>query len=298
MATGDLIEAPYEVELRGHRFAAGIGIPLTSAPEGLGNAEQRVEDVDRPLEHGAYTGRAFYGRRTLILNYAILGDDVDDAMAKYLGELAAVYQPLDLEVDGTDTELAIRIGSRTYVLRGRPGRLGDPDLTLLPKGAALEAVGEFVATDPRIYDALERSGDTGLGAIVGGLDVPHGFPHGFGAAEGSTIEAVNDGNFPTPAVIRFTADLGGGGLTNPRVELLDTGQTIEVIIELAEGDFLELDLLERTATLNGTVSRSNLIRRPGASWFKLAPGTNELRFTAGGGSGTMLVTWRDAYTFG
>lgn len=296
MATGDLIEAPYEVELRGRRFAAVLGFPLTGPPEGLGGAEQRVEDVDRPLEHGAYTGVAFYGRRTLLLNYAILGDSVDDALAKYLGELAAVYQPLDLEVDGTDTELAIRIGSRTYVLRGRPGRLGDPDLTLLPNGAALEAVGEFVATDPRVYDALERSDDTGLGAVAGGLALPMGFPHGFGVAEGSSITATNDGNFPTPAVVRFTA--GVGGLINPRVEHLGTGQAVEVLITLPEGDYLELDLLERTATLNGSASRSNLVRRPGASWFKLAPGDNDLRFTAGGGAGTMLVTWRDAYTFG
>lgn len=296
MATGDLIEAPYEVELRGHRFAANVGIPLTSAPEGLGNTEQRVEDIDRPLEHGAYTGRAFYGRKTILLNYAILGDDADDAMAKYLTELAAVYQPLDVDVDGSDTELAISLASRTYIFRGRPGRLGDPDLTLLPKGATIEAVGEFVATDPRAYDALERSDDTGLGAVVGGLDLPHGFPHGFGVAEGSTVGAANAGNFPTPAVIRFTA--GVGGLTNPRVEHLGTGQAIEVLIVLAEGDELELDLLERTVTLNGSASRSNLIRRPGASWFKLAPGDNDLRFTAGGGTGTMLVTWRDAYTFG
>jgi hypothetical protein len=296
MATGDLIEDVYDVELRGHLFAARLGFGLTGPPAGLGGAEQRVEDVDRPLEHGAFTGRAFYGRRTLLLNYAILGDTVDDALDKYLGELAAVYQPLDADVDGADTELAIRLGSRVYVLRGRPGRLGDPDLTLLPKGAALEAVGEFVATDPRIYDATVRTVTTGLGGIVGGLDLPHGFPHGFGAAEASTVDATNDGNIPTPAVIRFTA--GAGGLTNPSVEHTATGQTIEVLIALADGDFLELDLLERTAVLNGTASRSNLVRRPGASWFKLAPGGNDLRFGAGGGDGTMLVTWRDAYTFG
>jgi hypothetical protein len=298
MPTGDLlIDTPYGLEVRGELYGFGEGIFLTGPPTGLGNTEQRVEDVPRPLEHGMFTGRAFYGSKAILLPIAVLGDDVDDALDRYF-RFAGSWRPLDYYVDGATTELALRLGSRVFVFRGRPGRLGDPDLTLLPKGAAAEAVAEFVATDPRAYEHTERSASTGLGSVSGGLGLPHGFPHGFGVAAGSSILAANDGNFPTYPVITFTA--GAGGLINPSVEHVGKGATLEVLIELDAGDTLELDLLERSAILNGTASRSNLIRRPGSTWFALdpAPAVNDLRFAAGGGDGTMLVAWRDAYTFG
>lgn len=329
------VPADYEVAVRGE-LVTGDGVVLLRPPEGMGNAEQRVEDVAWPLRHGLIAGRALLGGRQLILDFAVVGEricplpevvenidgnedggpidglddgelldgfDVGDVVTTpqrsaidRLADLAGAWRPLDVEDEGRTTALQVGLADETYLLFGRPGRMETNLDTLQARGSIL-VTAEFVATDPRIYRGADpQTTIVGLGTVLGGLELPHGFPHGFGSATGSSAIVTNGGNFDTDPVITFTA--GAGGLLNPVVEHVDAGESFEVLISLAEGETLVVDFAQRTVLLNGTTSRSNLVRRPDSTWFTLTPGDNEVRFAAGGGDGTMTVSWRDAYTFG
>ena len=153
------------------------------------------------------------------------------------------------------------------------------------------AVVEFYSTDPRIFSAVQGSLTTTLPSAGGGLNFNLGFNATFGAVStGGTLTAVNDGSFQTSPVIRID-----GPATNPRVESITQGKTLQFNITLAAGEFLLIDGEQRTVLLNGTASRYNTLT-PASSWWDLSPGTNEVRFQASTTTAaTMTLTWRSAW---
>lgn len=294
MAAGDLIARDGQVELRGLLLGPGTAYVITGPITGVGDTEVRSAELPRPLDHGYFDDRALYGRRTLRIPIAILGDTQADTLDK-LDELgAAVRLPIE-SIDGTfRVPLVMQLGGRKLFAFGRPGRMA-VDATLLPKGATIETVVEFLATDPRLYGE-ERTANAVPGSVTGGLELPHDFPHGFGTATPGTIQATNDGNFPTHPVARVTAAVGGlGAFTLTKV---DTGERLAVVLDVAEGEFLDLDFLNRTVLLNGQAPRDNAVQRPGSTWFALDPGTNPIDFGVTVGDATLALSWRDAFTFG
>jgi hypothetical protein len=293
MPIGDLITTDTQVELRGLLLGDGTDYPITGPIEGLGNLDLRSVDLDRPLDHGAFAGRQFYGKRSLRIPYAILGDDPDDAMAKLevLGAACRVVIPTLDEADVIG--IVFRIGGRRLTAFGKPGR-NAVDVLHLPKGSTIRGILEFVATDPRLYGDEELA-NASPGAVTGGLELPHGFPHGFGSATPGTAQVTNDGNFPTYPVATVT--VGPGGINTFTLEKVSTGETMTMTLALSEGDVVELDFGERSAVLNGTASRSNFIDRPGSTWFGLDPGTTAINFTADGDA-ELELAWRDAFVFG
>lgn len=293
MAAGDLITVDTQVELRELLMGAETSYPITGPIDGLGDLEVRTTDLARPLDHGRFTGRSFYGSRVIRIPFAILGDTPSDAMAK-LEDLGGAWRVPIPELDGgLEVPLVFRIGERRLTAIGKPSRV-HVDATHLPKGRTITGLAEFIATDPRLYGD-EQSASVSPGGITGGLSLPHSFPHGFGSAEPGALFGTNGGNFPTYPTITVTG--GVGGLTQVSFEKTATGEVLAVDIVMNEGDTLELDFLERLATLNGTASRANLIERP-ADWFTLDPGDNTINFAVGSGTGTAQMVWRDAYVFG
>jgi len=154
---------------------------------------------------------------------------------------------------------------------------------------------ELLASDPRMFTYLERSGayDPTLTYRGIGVAFPVTFPAIFtGTAEEGELVVDVGGNFPTPA--RFTVSGPASAFT---IDNLSSGEAIVTTAELDPGDTLVIDTARRVALLNGTSPRPDWIDAAQTDWFELAPGQNRLRLTGSGfgtGATSLSVTYRDA----
>lgn len=92
-----------------------------------------------------------------------------------------------------------------------------------------------------------------------------------------------------------------GPCTQPRVENITTGETLEFLssYSLASGDYLEIDFEEGTVLLNGDAgnSRYNQIDFSVSDWWQLIPGTNYVRFypLTVADPGIARIEWRHGF---
>ena len=107
-------------------------------------------------------------------------------------------------------------------------------------------------------------------------------------ATGGTLDATNSGTIETPYVIVFT-----GPLVAPSLEHVVQAKILSFSGTLAAGETLVVDSQSKTVMLNGTASRYVWLISP--NWFKLLPGANGLRFAGGSGSGSVQISYRNAW---
>ena len=256
------------------------------APVPFGLDGLRTSDTPRPLAHGLISGAPDrLGSKAIDLPWEIIADTEASALL-YYEALAAAWTPARVDV-----ELAFTSPARSLSFWGRPRRLS-ADLEDVQHGVIYGAA-QFEALDPRGYGA-ELQDSVNLGVSVGGLGFPHGFPHGFGAgATSGTLPLLNDGNAPSERSV-VTLRSPGATLTNPRLEILETGEALQLNLSITGSDELVLDFFNRTAILNGSVSRAESVARPGSRWWALPAGTSTLKFT-GSGDGTAEIRYRPAW---
>lgn len=147
------------------------------------------------------------------------------------------------------------------------------------------------AEDPRIYDSSVLSQVISFGSVTtSGFAFPFSFPFSFGgstaAADGGYI--INSGNRPAPAV--FTIQ---GPVDTPVIINDTTGDQLLFNIVLGSTDVLTVDLQYHTVKLNGTANRRNTLAVP--NWFMLSVGTTYIRFHGNSGTGTLTITYRNAW---
>jgi hypothetical protein len=136
---------------------------------------------------------------------------------------------------------------------------------------------QFFAEDPRAYSqTLTTVTGATLSAASGGLVFAAPFNWKFTPSGGGTAACTNAGNRKTPPVIRIY-----GYAVNPQVLNVTTGDRISVTGTIAAGDYLELDVYNRTAKLNGTTLRNNLIDSANTVWWELPAGASNVRLLAG-----------------
>jgi hypothetical protein len=125
-------------------------------------------------------------------------------------------------------------------------------------------------TDGEIAQTLNLVADAATG-----FGFPQGFPLSFGSPTSiSTVTVTNGGNKPAGARINIP-----GPVVNPKILHDTSGAYLEFNITLVSGDYLDIDLLNRTVVLNGSASRYNT-KTPSSRWFMLQPGANQIRFLA------------------
>lgn len=258
----------------------------TEAPVPFGIDGLRTSDTPRPSAHGVISGAPDrLASKTIDLPWQIIASS-EAAALLYYEALIAAWKPARVDV-----ELAFTSPARSLSFYGRPRRVSAL-LEDVQHGVILGAA-QFEALDPRGYGA-ELADSVGLGGSVGGLSLPHGFVHGFGSgATSGTVALLNDGNTPSErSVVSLTSP--GGILTNPRLELLETGEALQINLSIGGADELVLNFYDRTVILNGTVSRADSVARPGSRWFAIPAGTSTLKFT-GSGDGTAVIAHRPAW---
>jgi len=267
---GELVTDNWQMEYRGAALGSGTAFDMVQIEGLLDLPEIQTSDRLRLRRHGLYQGDDFAGRRAVVLTLEVDAADVD-ALNTELSTLLEITRPgleespLILQIPG------VADGGKRR-LNVRPRRRNVPVNLDFYYGLPLVTV-EFVATDPRIYNDTESLSLTALPAGGGGLLFPAAAPLVF--VESTTngdVNAQNDGTFPVAPVLRVD-----GPITNPTIENLEQGKTLELDIVVAGGDFLLIDTEARSIMLNGTASRySSLL--PVSEWWDLEPGANTIRF--------------------
>lgn len=115
---------------------------------------------------------------------------------------------------------------------------------------------------------------------------------------GATV-ITQEGDRHAYPVVRAFGPFGGPAISTV-IGNLTTGKTLTFSgVDIAEGDYLEINLRTKTITVNGVAeqSRYQFLSFPASSWWTLAPGDNEIAFRPDvwSGNAQMHVLWRHAY---
>jgi len=266
---------------------------LVQTVEGLGMPDVRSSDVDKPRSHGAFYGLDFLGSRALTLNVLITtgntGDEAVDAAEahKALSVLAGIWQPISYNTT-TVQPLTYKLPYHDErIINGRPRR-SHVDYTNVGNGLITVTL-QYVAADPRVYASNLSSVAAVLPVVTGGLAFPLAFPLSFGASSSGVAVANNAGNFATHPIVRLV-----GPLTNPVLENVTTGKRLALTTDIPDGQYVDVNMDDRTVLLNGTASRYGDLTSS-STWWDVVPGNNIFRLSAGGGTGIATVTFQSAW---
>lgn len=134
------------------------------------------------------------------------------------------------------------------------------------------------AVDPLLYGSL-RFDQAGLSSAVAGagLTFPLSFPLDFGTAPGAIPGAVQVSNSGTASYFpRLRID---GPVTNPRIGLAETGDTLVISATVAAGQWVDIDCARRRVLLNGSVPLRPRVSFTG-NWLAVPVGGGTVTWTA------------------
>lgn len=258
--------------------------------EGLADgAELRSGDKLRVARSGYVAGYGYLGGRTITMTVAITNFDtatfraaVADFREAFAVRPGSTEYPLTFQFPGIADGVTAQINCKAR-------KLSLPMDSVYWADNATATV-ELFATDPLLYSAAETTTALTLSAVSGGFTFPLTFPLTFGATGISGVTTVTNAG-TAAAAPRFRVY---GPVTNPtlRNETVDRGITVEVA--LTTGEFLDIDVANRSVLLNGTVSRYSSLSL--AQWWDLEPGVNQIRYSAVVGTAvTTDMTWRSSW---
>ncbi len=256
--------------------------------EGQGLPGMRASDRVRPFDHGSFMGSEYAEARQVTINMTIRGDDAADCQAN-LDALSRAWQFDSRSAATYDETTNLRVlmpGLSERLLKGRPRKVS-LDTSNLKSGKATATL-EFIAGDPRWYGATLRQATLNVTAPASGRSYDRSFDYGYGGGGSSAAQTItNDGSFPTPPTLRVF-----GPLTNVTVTNETTGESLTLTYAVQSGEYLDVDFSARTVLLNGTASRYYAMS---GSWWELPAGSSTVRMSANSGTGTVLLSWRDAW---
>lgn len=244
----------------------------------------RVNLEDLPEEDGAAAGDFFYGARPWTMRGRVIAptaaarnvtiSNLRRTLRALRSDLTAKTQPSGLP--------AMQAAARIESLR-------------LAGGYAKEFLIGLVSPDPRAYSQALHTEDAQGAAAAAGAPFPWVFPITFGGSSGSTLSltATNAGDIEVAPLLRIV-----GPAKNPQLRNGSTDQWLYVDgLELAAGQWLEVDMAARTAVRDDGTSAYHLVRFPSSSWWTLRPGSNSVELWATGTDGTTVLEaiWRDAW---
>lgn len=278
-------------------YGTGATWILKEAPGLFGIDSPRTNDANIPAGWGDRSYGADLPTARDLTFVAWSNQTTESAALAALETFQAAWGQAD-----TDTALTIASPSRTWIVYGRPRR-SVPDLSTSLQGV-IEVACQFRALDPRLYDASLTSTTVSLGADVGGLDYPFGFPFAYGTATAGTAALVNAGNAPTSLLVTITPT--SEDITNPIIVNQTTGDRVEFDgLTIAVGKHLDVDFGARTVTLHdpftagGIVDVAATIDRTVSTWWTgdgtLGTGTSTITTTGSGNGATVTYAFRSAW---
>lgn len=252
---------------------------------GLDSPEVRENAEDLVQMDGGVHGDFFYGRRPIVLEGLILNPASIDERNRRQTRLMRASNAM--RGDAT-LSWTLDYGHRQYVKvrRQQPLRINgawQKDFQLA-----------LVAADPRIYNSQLRALTVAAGGVAGstGFDSPLESPFLSQPATVGSLTLENDGSTDTPPYFIIY-----GPVTNPTITNTTTGDSIVINYQLAVGDYMAIDTLNRTVILNNNQSRYGAVDFNATTWFWLRPGENTIEFapTAYQTGAALRAEWRDAW---
>jgi hypothetical protein len=244
----------------------------------------------RPSAHGFINDTRNTEGRLIVLEGRLLGEQsATDMFSEFYAVAGAMLETLDYgeallkwTIDG---------GQAMQAMVKLHGEL-EPPVEVGPNILAYQA--QLLAQDPRAYDQSESSstGDP-LASAPGGWTFARTLPIRFNVSTSGTAAVENLGNRPTPPIFRVY-----GTCVNPQILLVGTTSRIALTGTIAAGDYLEIDVQNRTITVNGTTSALSFLDAANTTWFELPKGTSTIQLLAGSFDATahVSVLYRAAFT--
>ena len=142
----------------------------------------------------------------------------------------------------------------------------------------------------RVHDLF----DGPLSGAAGGLVFSAAFPWRFTPSGAGAASVNNTGTIPTPPVFNVY-----GAVSSPQVLLVGSSPDERIVLtgSVSDGDYLEVDVFNRTIKLNGTTNRLNLLDFTGTTWFDLPVGSKTIRLLGAtfNANARVDVLYRPAY---
>lgn len=227
---------------------------------------------------GGFVSAQNYSPRQIVINGMIVGNSCQEYESLNCQFLDTIKARNDIDFTFT-TNTGNKYFTQVNVLDLQydvtNGRIGEYQLTL-------------IAPDPYFY--FIGDGTTGEGWISQDL-----FRLVSGGYETEYILPVEWDFGGTPTVITNSTDINvypvitlTGTYTNPIIQNITTGALIKINATTASSDVLEIDMYNRTVTLNGGSILASVDAY--SSWWYLQPGTNNISLTSGSGGDDDTVT--------
>ena len=288
MAVGDLVTADWEMEYQGFAFGGDSDYAIAQI-QGLADLPAITNgDRSRLLRHGLHPGDDFLQGRTVVMAIEVYGADSDE-LETNIQSLYTALRPAQDEAALVMQIPGLANGAK-FLIWARPRRRSAPINREWFYNIPVMQV-EWAATDPRLYALTESSTIISLPTTSGGLTFSVTPNLTFGSVStGGEADLSNAGTFQTGPVVKIT-----GPVTDPSLENVTTGKTWDYTGTIASGDYLLVDMEDRTVLLNGTASRYSNLTASSEFW-DLEPGTNTIQFRAAAyTASTATVTWRSAW---
>lgn len=251
---------------------------------GLDNAPFRESKRDHEGVDGGFIDAEFETGRDITLSGTVYsnGTPLEPFLDTLKANYAPVSDPVPFYLFDDDT------GERVIFVKSRGCRY---DWELSRRIGLTPIQFLLYAEDPRIYENFVQTIPFAIGAtFTTGMSFNLVFNLSFGGSS-TTLDGqfvTNAGNRPAPAIVTFTGPLDTPVLINDT-----SGDVLQFNIILDVGDTLVVDLANHTVKLNGNTNRRNTLVAP--NWFLLPVGQTFLRFRAASGSGSMILTFKNAY---
>lgn len=274
-------------------MGAGTDYDITDL-RGFGIPPVRANDIPRLDQIGSITSRKeLMNARSINMRVIVYGDPGDTLDARVTA-LKKVIQPNDL-TGKLKFRFPVGWGSSDTVNDDRFITVYVRKLTqqILASNSAgrIPMFISFEAPDPRINGAEENSESIALSTFTGGATFNATFNLSFGTGVSGTVTLNNAGNFKANPVVRFN-----GPLTDPKLTNSTASSYVELAgLTLGAGEYVDIDFRERSILKGGSTSVYNKLTNT-STWWTLAPGDNNLVFSAASSSSTTCtVTYHDTW---
>jgi len=265
-----------------------IDLPFTlSVPiEGLETPPVRISQYSKPGEDGLVISNTFYDGRVITIPGTIYSGSPTD----YLQARKDITYVCRLLKDDNGFPISQKfrfalVDDEEYFFYGRPKvSFG------IRQGKFTPFLLTIICPDSFIYSGdLQSSGSISV-PIPGGAIYPVIYPVIYDPSSGGFAAVNNTGNAPS-----FPTLFLRGILTDPYILNSTTGEFMQLDVTTTNGDdVIEIDMLNKTITLNGTSILGSKIGD--STWWALQPGVNNIYFSTGvtSDTGTLTIEWYNA----
>lgn len=253
---------------------------LTSLSGWFAGVDVRAGAVAR-LSDGDFDGDALRSSRTITIGGALISSTRGDLL-RGMDRLSAVL------AGSVRRGRVIVTEQEQQLSRAVDARLGGP--TMITRKGARHADFSIVlyCADPLRYSLDEHSVTLSPGRPGAGRAYPLTHPRMYGALGTSgRVNAHNNGDARTHPIVTFV-----GPCANPTVN--DADSTLRLGMTLLTGQSVVVDCAQRTVIFGNASRRHFLTSDP--SWLALGAGDNLLNFSTDDDDGTVIVSWRDAWS--